>query len=304
MTQYADSSRQGVTYQQIQAFVVENLQSLALIAGIVAVFAIFEYFWAAGRAGGAKHRAYNLLVFALNSLGMAAAGLILNRLEALMPKQGLLAGLYPKFADAGWLGVIYGTVVYVVIYDFFHYWTHRAQHEFAPLWMLHRVHHNDDAMDASTSVRHSLGAGITGTILAHFPTYYICGGGLLPFAGAVVLFWFWFFFSHANIRVHLGKLGYLLVGPQWHRLHHGRFKEYHNRNYAQFFPVYDWLFGTLRMPTRSEWPETGVDGDDAPKPAWQQVFMPWRKALNNASTLGAQASKQLLTSPTEELRIK
>lgn len=249
---------------------------------VVALFMLLE----GAPLRGLLHRGYNLLVFALNMIGLAVVGLALDRVEAAMPEHGLIGRLLPGWTPGhpgSWQNVLWATLLYTVVYDFFHYWAHRAQHEFAPLWVLHRVHHNDNNMDASTSVRHSLGAGVVGMVLAHFPTYLILGGGMLPYFGAIILFWVWFFFTHAQLRWSMGWLTAVLVGPQMHRIHHGRSVAYHNRNYAQFFPFYDWLFGTLRMPEQDEWPETGVDGDDQPRWAWQQVFLPWLHPVTPAA---------------------
>lgn len=256
--------------------VVGTAMFVGMVAGVVAVFAVFEMWRKPGLLAGIRHRGYNLVVSFFNMLGLAAAGLVLDRIEGLMPEPGLIGLLWPQWKHEGWLGIAMATLTYTVVYDFFHYWAHRAQHEIAPFWTFHRVHHDDEAMDASTSVRHSLGAGIIGTVLAHFPTYMICGGGLLPYAGSILLFWVWFFFSHADLRVSLGPLGWVFVGPQQHRIHHGRSAEYHQTNYAQFFPFYDWLFGTLRMPKPGEWPATGVDGYDMPKFPLTQAYAPWR----------------------------
>ncbi|MDK2126027.1 sterol desaturase family protein [Parachitinimonas caeni] len=265
-----------------------GIGQLVLIAGaVVSLFGLFELWRAAGRGGGIRHRAYNLLIFGLNFTGMAIVGLVLDPLEAKLPNHGLIGWLFPDWKHEGWHGPLLATLVYALVYDFFHYWAHRAQHEIPVLWLFHRVHHDDAAMDASTSVRHSLGAGVAGTLLAHFPTYLVCGGGLLPYAGSVALFWVWFFFSHANLRLHLGWLGWLIVGPQQHRIHHGVSVAYHNRNYAQFFPIYDWLFGTLRQPLPDEWPETGVAGEQPSTNPLRQVFMPWRSRPQRADATTA-----------------
>jgi len=263
--------------KQIAETLLGILQLMAIAGTVVAAFGLAEYWRGAGRGGGLRHRGYNLMVFGLNFMGLAVVGLVLDPIEARMPEHGLIGLLLPGWQHQGWAGMLLATAVYAVVYDFFHYWSHRAQHEIPVLWLFHRVHHDDDAMDASTSVRHSLGAGVAGTIMAHFPTYLVCGGGLLPYAGSIALFWVWFFFSHANIRLELGRLGWLVVGPQQHRLHHGVSEAYHNRNYAQFFPFYDWLFGTLRQPLPGEWPATGVAGETPPRNILLQVYTPWRR---------------------------
>ncbi|HYD78353.1 MAG TPA: sterol desaturase family protein [Paucimonas sp.] len=265
-------------WNEISKVGMGTLTYTAQLAAVVAAFWLLEAVWGEGPTGGLVNRGYNLLVMLIQSLGMYLAGMALRPVESWLGHHGLIPWLLPDWKAQGWIGIVLATLVFALVYDFFHYWAHRAQHAVPLFWIFHRVHHNDATMDSSTSVRHSLGAGIIGSVLASFPTTLICGETLLPNIGAYVLFWGWFMFSHANIKLSLGKLGWVFVGPQNHRIHHGRSETYYNRNYAQFFPVYDWLFGTLRHPEKDEWPATGVEGDDGPHNAFSQVFTPWRTA--------------------------
>lgn len=66
------------------------------------------------------------------------------------------------------------------------------------------------------------------------------------------------YFTHANLRLSLGPLTGLVCGPQVRRIHHSRLGADRNKNFAQFFPFYDRLFGTYYQPALSQFPPTGL----------------------------------------------
>jgi len=145
--------------------------------------------------------------------------------------------------------------------DFLYYWYHRAQHRFPFLWAIHELHHADAELNATSSYRtYWLEAPIQ-TILVITPTLLLFGW-LGPAYGVIVFGCSTFFlvFSHANIRLRLGPIGSWVIGPQVHRVHHSRLPEHDNRNFAQFFPILDRLFGTFFAPSRDEFPPTGAEG--------------------------------------------
>jgi sterol desaturase/sphingolipid hydroxylase (fatty acid hydroxylase superfamily) len=57
---------------------------------------------------------------------------------------------------------------------------------------------------------------------------------------------FWGMFIHVNERIvnKIGFLEYFLVSPSNHHLHHARNTPYLDKNYGEFVPWYDMLFGT------------------------------------------------------------
>jgi hypothetical protein len=56
------------------------------------------------------------------------------------------------------------------------------------------------------------------------------------------------------------RSGGLLVSPNYHRVHHSLTSEHIDRNFVNWFPVWDLLFGTAVAPRWSECPSTGVAG--------------------------------------------
>jgi sterol desaturase/sphingolipid hydroxylase (fatty acid hydroxylase superfamily) len=65
----------------------------------------------------------------------------------------------------------------------------------------------------------------------------------------------WTFLIHANLKLSLGPLSWLVDGPQVHRIHHSQLPQHFDRNFAAFFPIWDVLFGTYYHPARGEFPQ-------------------------------------------------
>ena len=148
--------------------------------------------------------------------------------------------------------------------DLFFYWYHRAQHKIDFLWPIHELHHTETALNATTSLRTFwLEAPLQSLIIA-LPATYIIG---LDHRAAFVLpalFTGWLYFTHANWRLSLGPLTPLICGPQLHRIHHSNLGEHQNKNFAQYFPFIDMMFGTYYAPRRGEFPTTGIPNRTAP----------------------------------------
>ena len=127
------------------------------------------------------------------------------------------------------------------------YWVHRAMHGSDFLWRTHRFHHSITQLwwlsGARTSVTHLFLFAVMQMSVA----YVICG--LSPFEatvmfsfGVVVNIW-----VHANISVDLGKLQWLVITPDFHRIHHaadGRSR----KNLGFVFTIWDRMFGTYLDP--------------------------------------------------------
>ena len=53
------------------------------------------------------------------------------------------------------------------------------------------------------------------------------------------------FWTHTEYINKLGVLEYIFVTPSHHRVHHGKYDEYIDHNYANVFIIWDRLFGTF-----------------------------------------------------------
>jgi sterol desaturase/sphingolipid hydroxylase (fatty acid hydroxylase superfamily) len=132
--------------------------------------------------------------------------------------------------------------------DLLIYGQHVAFHRLRPLWRIHRMHHADLDIDASTGVRFHpmeifLSALLKLTAVA----------ALGPPAEAVLAFEIILnglaLFNHANVRLPLGLdsiLRLVIVTPDMHRVHHSTDMREANSNYGFNLALWDRLFRTYK----------------------------------------------------------
>jgi sterol desaturase/sphingolipid hydroxylase (fatty acid hydroxylase superfamily) len=247
------------------AYLTSLAHQLLWFGLVVAVLAIAERRWPAGPPPALRDRGRNFLLVLVVALSLAAVSAALKFIPDAVVTRGLVGTVLGGWHPAGLWAFALATAVYAFVWDFFQYWAHRAQHVVPALWPAHALHHDDDRMNSTTSLRNTLWSGVLGLLLVQIPTLVVCGVDLLTIYGAYLLFATWGFINHANVRVSFGPLTPVISGPQLHRVHHGRSPEYHDCNFAAFFPLWDVVFRTYRAPARDEYPETGLT-DRAPRP--------------------------------------
>jgi sterol desaturase/sphingolipid hydroxylase (fatty acid hydroxylase superfamily) len=147
----------------------------------------------------------------------------------------------------------------ILLFDFFIYAQHVMSHKIDFFYRFHRVHHSDEGFDTSTAVRfHPVEIWASacykiGLIwLWGFPKEAVIVGEVLLSSGAL--------FNHANLN--LGRwdrlLSWVIVTPDWHRVHH--FKESERHNFAFFFSIWDRLFLTYLPYSQEKVIGTSVKG--------------------------------------------
>jgi len=160
----------------------------------------------------------------------------------------------------------------VLIIDALFYCYHRIQHKIPFLWHIHKLHHTDPAMNITTSKRsHFLERALQYLCLT-FPMFWALGMNVQGMTYAAMAVSFFLYAAHADIRLDIGPLTPILVGPQYHRLHHSRLAKHENVNFAQMFPVFDMLGGTYVRPGKGEYPATGVAGCDTAYTRWRPLI--------------------------------
>jgi sterol desaturase/sphingolipid hydroxylase (fatty acid hydroxylase superfamily) len=275
-----------------QGFISTYIYPLGWAAFMVACVTVFELFKPGGRDAGVWGRLYNARMFIFIFILFSFLSPYLSLFTSLFPTGGIFYLLSIEWKKETILDYIAATIMYAAVWDFFQYWTHRVQHMVPFLWPFHRVHHSDEAFGASTALRQGAGGTFLGFLFTHVPTLALCGTEMLPAMGATILFAGWGYFNHANIALSLGPITPILSGPQWHRLHHGRAREYYDCNFAAFFPIYDIIFGTYRGPKSGEYPETGVDDGPPYDSAMKEAFAPAFPLIENVSRRSAKAPLQ------------
>jgi sterol desaturase/sphingolipid hydroxylase (fatty acid hydroxylase superfamily) len=145
-----------------------------------------------------------------------------------------------------------------LIADLMFYITHRLKHQIEWLWYFHSIHHSQEHLNAMTGFRlHFVDIIVRGAITT-VPIVFV-GGAPITWSLFIVVQTFWAFFIHANIKANLGPLKYILVSPQFHRLHHSILPKHFNMNYGERLVIWDFLFGTMAKDFNC-YPPTGVKG--------------------------------------------
>ena len=134
-----------------------------------------------------------------------------------------------------------------VALDFLEYVYHLTMHKFKRLWMMHVVHHSDEVVDISTTLReHPMETFVRLSYLLIF--LYLTGAEywMLMLRQAVQIISN--VLSHANFRLpeRMNKIvGYLFITPNLHHVHHHKEQPYTNSNYGDVLSIWDRLFGTF-----------------------------------------------------------
>lgn len=141
---------------------------------------------------------------------------------------------------------IQGFIAYIVV-TFLVYWWHRLRHHNDLLWaMFHQIHHSTYRLQAFTAFYAHPTDFLSNFVIMSLVSYVLLGYGLD--AAAWASFWVGVFdlWEHTNIKTP-HWLGYFIVRPEMHRVHHE--KDQHRNNYG--FPLWDMIFGTYENSMRS-----------------------------------------------------
>lgn len=158
-----------------------------------------------------------------------------------------VAGLVTKGVtpvDLRALGVIPGALVVLVASETVAYWVHRSLHRVHFVWRWsHQMHHSAERIDVAGSMYfHPLDIAMQ----AGIPTILVSLLGVTDQAAALAGFTLFAVavFQHSNVKTPRW-LGYVVLRPEQHSVHHAR--GVHAYNYGNF-AFMDLLFGTFRNP--------------------------------------------------------
>ncbi|MDE2384823.1 MAG: sterol desaturase family protein [Alphaproteobacteria bacterium] len=166
------------------------------------------------------------------------------------------------WADFGFAGDF---ALWVFFYTLTQYLFHLSLHRVRFLWSLHRVHHLDEIVDSSTTLRHHPGESLVALLV--FSTLAFI---LAPPMAAIVLWscleFLTDFWTHGRTPLPDGlarKVEAVLFTPRLHRVHHSAFEPQTNSNYGNVFTAWDRLFGTFRreLPERLGLDDAEASGD-------------------------------------------
>ncbi len=159
-----------------------------------------------------------------------------------------------------------GGVTAFLVMDYGFYLWHIATHKSDLLWRLHRVHHVDPDMDASTAIRFHL---IDMLVSLPWRMVQVRMSGITPEG---LDSWQRFFtlsilFHHSNLRLpgHWDeRLAWIFTTPRMHGIHHSTVRQERDSNWSSGISVWDRVHGTLRQDIAPRAVRIGVDDEHAP----------------------------------------
>lgn len=167
----------------------------------------------------------------------------------------------------------------LVLSDFIYYWVHRLAHTVPALWRLHAVHHSTEHLRWTSALR-AHPAEVYLHVVTMVPLFFL-GFPIDAIALVAPLTTLYAFVIHTNTNYAVRGLSYVLNSPRYHGWHHALDAKDGGVNFAGFFPIFDVLFGTYKLPDHL--PEAyGMDDRNMPETCVAQLFYPFRPALDDA----------------------
>ncbi|MDX2222715.1 MAG: sterol desaturase family protein [Rhodospirillaceae bacterium] len=187
----------------------------------------------------------------IGNLGVVAVATVLARVSLPLMPVGAAAiaasrgwGLFNWIEAPAWIEA----VAAFLLLDLIIYAQHRAFHAVPALWRLHRMHHSDLAVDATTGLRfHPI--EIVLSLVVKIGAAFAFGIGPWTMLAFEVVLNATSIFNHANARMPAAwdaALRLLVVTPDMHRVHHSIDPAETDSNFGFNIPWWDRLFGTYR----------------------------------------------------------
>ncbi len=166
-------------------------------------------------------------------------------------------------------------ILYIVILDFFSYWTHRFAHSIPKLWNIHKLHHSIQTFNSLYTFKHSL--------IWQLYIFVSLGliGGLFQLNENIKMITPFIFLSfdiiqHANISFNRVPyfLNYIFILPRNHLIHHSQMNYLrYGQNFGLIFSFWDIIFKTYYLPQKLD-VCLGLKNNDLPQNFFSRFFYP------------------------------
>jgi sterol desaturase/sphingolipid hydroxylase (fatty acid hydroxylase superfamily) len=174
------------------------------------------------------------------------------------------------FGNGGWIaapasiGVAAMTLTVYLAYECAYFVNHYLSHHVPLLWQFHRTHHTAETLSPMTNYRvhpvdsvlfyntvglcvGSASAIVRHAFDMHTGEFGIGGSNAILLVGLYLLT----HLHHSHMWISFtGALGRVLLSPAHHQMHHSADPKHYNRNFGNTLGLFDWLAGTLYVPTR------------------------------------------------------
>jgi sterol desaturase/sphingolipid hydroxylase (fatty acid hydroxylase superfamily) len=185
-----------------------------------------------------------------------------------------------------WSIYVVAPLLGMILYDFFGYWLHRAQHKW--FWRLHAVHHSIEELSGINSYFHWTEPFFR-IFFISLPAAYLVGiDGLESIFLIELMVKVQGYYLHTPTNLHLGPvLRRVIADNRFHRVHHSVEPRHLNTNFAAGTTLWDQLFGTAYFPEEDEWPEVGVLGEPSARTLSEYLWGPFQPLGGKASATAA-----------------
>ncbi len=217
-----------------------------------------------------RHKSFyaDVKLFALSVVVMPVimGALVVSTNTVSMAVQAMLRGAFgpiQSFNVHDFLVKIVSTLVLFLAYEIGYWVDHYLKHRITFLWEFHKLHHTAEVLSPLTNFRNH---PIDNLVFGYMLSLFIGGAsGVLAWLFSrntemfsvdgkniifIVFLWtighlqhsqFWFPFR--------GVWGRIIMSPAHHQIHHSDDPKHFNRNMGSVLAVWDWMFGTLEIPS-------------------------------------------------------
>lgn len=211
--------------------------------------------------------------------GLFTANVVLSIL-VVVPVSVWAAAVAPDWRGefTPWWSGIEGLLLDLLLLDCLIYWWHRFNHLVPFLWRFHEVHHLDETLDSTSAVRFHWGEVLLSAMAraVFIIAFDIPLESVLVFETQVLLA---AVFVHSNVKLpaRLERvLGYVLVTPAIHWIHHHAIRRDTDSNYGNLFSFWDRLFGSFNATVRRPDMKIGVERESE-KPFLRLMLRPFER---------------------------
>lgn len=262
--------------------ITEPVFRFSLFAGIFLIMALLEA-WLPRRQR--RHRRQGRWVTNFGILLSSYAAVL--AVTFVIPVTAVISAMYAQTQGWGlfnlvewpvWLEYLAG----FILLDFVIWGQHLVTHKVPILWRLHRVHHTDEDLDATSAVRFHP-AEIVFSVFVKSVAVLLIGPAAIVVVLAETIVNGSAVFNHANVHIPESAdrwLRKLIVTPDMHRVHHSVIRTETDSNYGFALSIWDRLFRTY-----TDQPSDGHDNmviglsdwqDDAPTRLGWSLALPFR----------------------------
>lgn len=226
----------------------------------------------------------DVVYFALNG-SIIGLGTTILAISTIVAAQALVPESFQQ-AVAGqpyWLQ----TLEVILLADLGFYAAHFAFHKVPFLWKFHAVHHSIEELDWLAAHRvHPVDQILTKS--ASLLPIFAAGFSTEAIATFAVIYGWHSILLHANVRLNIGPLRWLVASPQFHHWHHANQPEAFDKNFAGQLAILDVIFRTAYLPSGAVPVRYGTD-DPVPDSYLRQLLYPFQSASPRNDAAGTAA---------------